>query len=154
MRSTGSRTLFAKAVTAPRTVTRKRVLFVCIGNMCRSPMAEFFARRYGTDVLEAASAGLMPGPVCDSRITKVMAEKGIALEDHFPKGIEELGEGAWDVAVNMSGLLMPKLGRAEIREWPVRDPYQLAEGVYREVRDEIEQRVMGLILELRRGGLS
>ena len=150
MRSTGSRTLFAKAVAAPRTVTRKRVLFVCIGNMCRSPMAEFFARCYGSDVLEAASAGLMPGPVSDSRITKVMAEKGIALGDHFPKGLDELEAAEWDLAVNMSGLLMPKLGRAEIREWAVRDPYQMAEPVYREVRDEIEQRVMSLILELRR----
>ena len=27
---------------------RKRVLFLCIGNICRSPMAEAFARKYGS----------------------------------------------------------------------------------------------------------
>ena len=38
----------------------KRVLFVCIGNACRSQMAEAFARAYGSDVLVASSAGLFP----------------------------------------------------------------------------------------------
>ena len=38
----------------------KRVLFVCIGNACRSQMAEAFARTYGSDVMIAASAGLAP----------------------------------------------------------------------------------------------
>ena len=40
--------------------TRLHVLFVCIGNSCRSQMAEAFARAYGRDVLVAASAGLAP----------------------------------------------------------------------------------------------
>jgi len=35
----------------------KKVLFVCIGNVCRSPMAEAFANHYGNDVLIAKSAG-------------------------------------------------------------------------------------------------
>ncbi|MGI8990585.1 MAG: arsenate reductase ArsC, partial [Bryobacteraceae bacterium] len=38
----------------------KRVLFVCIGNCCRSQMAEGFANTYGRDVLAAGSAGLAP----------------------------------------------------------------------------------------------
>ena len=38
----------------------KRVLFVCIGNSCRSQMAEGFARAYGSDVMAPASAGLAP----------------------------------------------------------------------------------------------
>ena len=38
----------------------KRVLFVCIGNSCRSQMAEGFARAYGSDVMAVASAGLSP----------------------------------------------------------------------------------------------
>ena len=36
---------------------KKRVLFVCIGNSCRSQMAEAFARAYGRDVIDAHSAG-------------------------------------------------------------------------------------------------
>ena len=34
---------------------RKRVLFVCIGNACRSQMAEGFARTYGGDVIDRKS---------------------------------------------------------------------------------------------------
>src|ERR1035438_4440981 len=37
-----------------------RVLFICIGNSCRSQMAEGFARQYASDVMLAASAGLAP----------------------------------------------------------------------------------------------
>ena len=39
---------------------KTRVLFICIGNSCRSQMAEGFARRYGDDVILPASAGLSP----------------------------------------------------------------------------------------------
>jgi arsenate reductase len=39
---------------------RQRVLFVCVGNACRSQMAEAFARAYGSDVLVPASAGFIP----------------------------------------------------------------------------------------------
>ena len=35
---------------------KKRVLFVCIGNACRSQMAEAFARTLGSDVMIPASA--------------------------------------------------------------------------------------------------
>ena len=35
----------------------KKVLFLCVGNSCRSQMAEGFARHYGNGILEAHSAG-------------------------------------------------------------------------------------------------
>ena len=38
----------------------QRVLFVCVGNACRSQMAEGFARAYGKDVMVPESAGLAP----------------------------------------------------------------------------------------------
>ena len=39
---------------------KTRVLFVCIGNACRSPMGEAIARKDAGDVIEASSAGLYP----------------------------------------------------------------------------------------------
>ncbi len=36
---------------------KKRILFVCVGNTCRSQMAEGFARRYGGEGVEVRSAG-------------------------------------------------------------------------------------------------
>ena len=40
--------------------TKQRVLFICIGNACRSQMAEAFAKAYGSDILIVQSAGLAP----------------------------------------------------------------------------------------------
>src|SRR6267154_2225345 len=49
---------------SPKTApAKKRVLFVCIGNSCRSQMAEAFARAYGADTLWVQSAGLGPAPM-------------------------------------------------------------------------------------------
>ena len=62
--SPGADRRFARARAVPgETVMpplKTRVLFVCIGNACRSQMAEGFARAYGSDVLVPASAGLAP----------------------------------------------------------------------------------------------
>jgi protein-tyrosine-phosphatase len=56
-------------------VKAMKVLFVCMGNSCRSPMAEAIARRDAADVIEARSAGLMPlGFVAD--LTKETLEQG------------------------------------------------------------------------------
>ena len=56
---------------------RRNVLFVCLGNICRSAMAEAFANRYGADVLQAASAGLTPAYANAPLTQKVMLEKNM-----------------------------------------------------------------------------
>ncbi|MGE5570923.1 MAG: arsenate reductase ArsC [Rhodospirillales bacterium] len=127
---------------------RRRVLFVCIGNSCRSQMAEAFARRYGSDVIEAESAGLSPCKMVAPVTTEVMLEKGIDLDGCHPKGLAQTG-GSFDLIVNMSGLLLPDLG-APVRDWEVEDPIWVSRERHREIRDEIEMRVQKLILEFRR----
>ena len=128
----------------------KRVLFVCIGNSCRSQMAEGFARAYGSDVLVPASAGLGPAHRVAPDTIDAMQEKGIDLRDHFPKGIKHLGRIEFDLVINMSGSAIPETFRCEVREWDVEDPVYLRFEEHCVVRDEIEKRVMNLILELRR----
>jgi len=133
----------------------KRVLFVCLGNACRSQMAEGFARMYGSDALVAASAGLAPAMHVASDTAKAMAEKGIDLRDHFPKSIRHLGRSQFDLVINMSGMELPPIPGAptpgtQIREWDIPDPVFLKYAEHCEVRDEIERMVMGLILDLRR----
>ena len=77
-------------------MTPKRVLFLCIGNSCRSPMAEGFAKCYGSDVMQAESAGLAPAGIVQPLTKKVMEEKNIniyatpalekGLESHWSTG--------------------------------------------------------------------
>lgn len=128
----------------------KRVLFVCLGNSCRSQMAEAFARTYGSDVLIAASAGLTPASGVASDTSRAMAEKGIDLRDHFPKTIRHLGRAHFDLVINMSGFDLPDSVGDSIRAWDVPDPVFLKFSEHCEVRDAIEKLVMMLVLELRR----
>jgi arsenate reductase len=129
----------------------KRVLFVCIGNACRSQMAEGFARAYGSDVVIAASAGLAPALGVARETKKVMAEKNIDLHDHFPKAIRHLGRSQFDLVVNMSGSEIPPelASRATVIEWDVDDPVFMKYEDHCEVRDQIEKLVMQLLLDLR-----
>jgi arsenate reductase (thioredoxin) len=128
----------------------KRVLFVCIGNSCRSQMAEAFARAYGRDVLIPASAGLAPATRVAPDTLDAMDEKGIDLRDHFPKSIRHLGRIEFDLVINISGEMLPTAMKCPVREWDVEDPVSLKYEDHCAVRDDIERRVMDLILELRR----
>jgi arsenate reductase len=125
------------------------VLFVCIGNSCRSQMAEGFARAYGADVMVAASAGLSPAAIVQPLTTQVMASRNVRIDGQFPKGMEILTREKFDVIVNMSGEKFPVAPGAKTREWPVRDPIGQTEAVYMAVAEQIEGLVMRLILELR-----
>lgn len=127
---------------------RRRVLFICIGNSCRSQMAEAFARRYGSDVIEPESAGLAPCEIVAPLTRKVMLEKNIDLDGCRPKGLAETG-GDFDLIINMSGRTLPRMP-APVREWQVEDPIWVSPERHREIRDEIEMRVQKLILEFRR----
>jgi len=129
---------------------KKRILFVCIGNSCRSPMAEGFARAYGGDVIEAGSAGLSPAPIVQPLTKKVMQAKNISLDNQFPMDIGLMDLSRHDLIVNMSGWPLPFVPACPIVEWSVRDPIGASEKLYEKVRDEIEARVVQLVLEMRR----
>jgi arsenate reductase len=128
----------------------KRVLFVCVGNACRSQMAEAFARVYGQDALVAASAGLTPAMAVMPDTVRAMAEKEIDLRDQFPKGVRHLSRAQFDLVVNMTGFPLPDGMGAPVEEWIVADPVAMKYEEHCQVRDEIETLVMNLIFRLRR----
>ena len=138
---------------APPAVPRKRVLFVCLGNICRSPMGEALARKYGSDVIVADSAGLTPAVVTTHLTRLVLRERNVDLGDHLPKGLDEVDLTRCDLIVNMSGVKLPPTIRIPVEEWPVKDPYGALEPAYRMACDDIESRVMRLILRARTGKL-
>jgi arsenate reductase len=133
-----------------RAAPRPRVLFLCIGNSCRSQMAEGFARAYGVDVMEPLSAGLYPAAIIAPLTKKVMLEKNIDIGAQFPKALDGLPSGPVNMVINMSGYNVPLPQGATLEEWKVEDPIGLSEETFREVANDIEQRVMRLVLALRR----
>ena len=134
--------------------SKTRVLFICIGNSCRSQMAEGFARTYGADVMIPASAGLAPAFMVAPDTVRAMDEKNIDLRDHFPKSLKQLGRAQFDLFINMSGFDLPPGIDTAVRDWDVPDPIAEDFETHCKIRDEIETRVMGLILELRRAATS
>jgi arsenate reductase len=127
----------------------KKVLFVCIGNTCRSPMAEGFANSHGNDVLVARSVGLAPVLRVVPETVAIMRERNIDVSKHVPMPYDPFEVDNYDVVVNMAGFKLPGKAPRELLEWNVKDPYGKAPAVYRKVRDDIEARVMGLILKFR-----
>lgn len=112
-------------------------------------MAEGFARKYGSDVLEAASAGLAPAPIVQPLTKKVMIERNVNIDDQHPKDLGMLDVKTFDLIINMSGTKLPARIPVEVRDWRVEDPIGQTEEVYLTVRDQIENAVMRLVLEFR-----
>jgi len=112
-------------------------------------MAEGFARAYGSDVIAAQSAGLAPAMSIAPLTRAVMLEKNIDIGDAFPKGLDFAIRRGADLIVNMSGQKLPSKSTVQVEDWELRDPIGQSEDVYRTVRDQIEQRVMRLILAIR-----
>jgi arsenate reductase (thioredoxin) len=129
----------------------QRVLFVCFGNACRSQMAEAFARKYGSDVMVPASAGIAPAMAIPPDTIRAMAEREIDLRDQFPKALRHLVRVPFDLLINMSGYeLTSPHDSIPMRIWDVPDPVTLNYEQHCKIRDKIENLVMDLVLEFRR----
>ena len=112
-------------------------------------MAEGFARTYGSDVLEPASAGLVGGWSIPVSTHQAMQEKNIGLAGQFPKRLDDLSRKDYDLIVNMSGYPLPGDFQGTVEDWEVADPMGCDADEFREARDDIENRVMRLILKMR-----
>jgi protein-tyrosine-phosphatase len=113
-------------------------------------MAEGFARRYGSDVMEPASAGVSPAAIVQALTKQVMQAKNINIDEQYPKDLGSLDVASFDLIVNMSGAKLPASIPIEVREWNVEDPIGRSEEIYCAVCDKIERLVVSLIVELRR----
>ncbi len=113
-------------------------------------MAEGFANHYGSDVLTASSSGLAPVNVLARETRLVMLEKNVDISRHVPRPYDPFLTPGFDIIVNMAGYRLPGIAPKELMEWTVADPYGSPVEAFRKTRDDIEQRVMRLILDLRR----
>ena len=130
---------------------RMKVLFVCMGNACRSPMAEAIARRDAADVIEALSAGLAALGFVAGPTLEVLRERGYAVEELQSKRLQpEMFEEA-DLVINMSGRPREGVftGYGKVQDWDVEDPYGADLEVYRRICEDIEGRVRELAEKMR-----
>jgi arsenate reductase (thioredoxin) len=128
-----------------------KILFVCVGNACRSQMAEAWANHYGKGRVEVYSAGSHAyGAIVDETCT-VMSEKGISLDRQWSKGLAEVALADMDVVVSMGEEVecpLPAGFKGQLLGWNIPDPYARGMGTFRKVRDMIEQQVWWLLSDL------
>jgi len=131
-------------------VSRKRkVLFLCTGNSCRSQMAEGWARHLRGDVIEPYSAGIETHGL-NPHAVRVMAEAGVDISKQESKHVDELKDVRFDYVVTVCGHADERCpsfpGRTKVIHVGFDDPPRLARdarteqealGHYRRVRDEI-----------------
>jgi arsenate reductase (thioredoxin) len=128
---------------------RRKVLFLCTGNSCRSQMAEGWARHLRGGLIEPYSAGIEPHGL-DPRAVQVMAEVGVDISGQRAKPADELRDVPLDYVVTVCDHahencpLFP--GGARVVHVGFDDPPRLARDArteedalrhYRRVRDEI-----------------
>ncbi|MGH9778930.1 MAG: low molecular weight phosphatase family protein [Candidatus Acidiferrales bacterium] len=128
-----------------------RVVFVCLGNSCRSQMAEAWARHLGAGRVEALSAGVRALGFIATETREVMAEKGVSMDGQRSKGFDAIDWPQVDVLVNMSGFptrdVVPDF-KGKCLDWKIADPYMDPLETYRSVRDLLERKVRKLLEEL------
>jgi protein-tyrosine-phosphatase len=130
----------------------KRILFVCVGNSCRSQMAEVIARALGDGRVDAWSAGSRPSGRVHPEAEASVARRGLSLAGHRSKGLDDLPAFRWDAVVTMGcGDACPHVPAARRLDWEVPDPVGLLPREFDAVRDGIEARVRALVASLEEG---
>ncbi len=148
----------------------KKVLVVCTGNSCRSPMAAGWLRQKLAGkgwTAESAGVAAWNGATASAEAIAVMRELGIDISGHRSRALtKELVDGA-DVILAMTNEhrreiarrfpeaadkthLLHAFGLGKIRD--VADPIGLPEDVYRHVRDEMIAALGDFLLHLAERG--
>jgi arsenate reductase (thioredoxin) len=128
-----------------------RVLFVCIGNACRSPMGEAIARQDAGDVIEALSAGLYPMGMIPEMTQRVLEQNGYSASGLRSKSMREIESEEINLVVNLSGYQRAQaLAKYQsVENWEVSDPYGADDATYQRILEEIRARVKDLAQRLR-----
>jgi protein-tyrosine-phosphatase len=132
---------------------RAKVLFVCIGNSCRSPMAEAIARQDAFREIEASSAGLAPLGFVAEMTTRTLLRNGYAVDGLASKPITAEAWESADMVINMSGRAREFAfrnfgGHAKAEDWEIEDPYGNAEK-YQGTYEAVQRRVTELAQRIR-----
>jgi protein-tyrosine-phosphatase len=84
---------------------RRRLLFVCTANICRSPTAELIAREhFGESAMVFRSAGFLhAGESCPSELVSVLGARSINASDHRSYQLDQASLDAAELLLTMEG---------------------------------------------------
>ncbi|MEO7015094.1 MAG: metalloregulator ArsR/SmtB family transcription factor [Leifsonia sp.] len=125
------------------------VLFVCVQNAGRSQLASAILRQLAGDRVRVRTAGSAPADAVRSTIVTVLDEVGTPLGGEFPKPLTDEAVRAADYVITMGcGDACPIYTGREYLDWDIPDPVGQPIAKVREIRDEIERRVRGLLARI------
>ncbi len=128
---------------------KPRVLFLCVGNSCRSQMAEGWLRALGGDRFEAHSAGIVESHLRLETV-EVMKEAGVDISGQFSKKADAYEGQEFDVVVTTcdeANEVCPMFpGAKRTIHWSIDDPVGRGMPAYRRARDEIRKRIEAELL--------
>jgi len=137
----------------------KRVLFVCKGNMCRSPMAEAIAKVKWGDLMEAESAGVAAWAGDSATDDAVQASRRLLrydLSGHRARNMAEVDMASIDIVVAMTREIAAGIdggaggGKPVVLALEIADPYLEPAAVYERTLQEIERQMEDKLIPLLR----
>jgi arsenate reductase len=135
---------------------KKKVLFLCTGNSCRSQMAEGWLRRLGGDQFDVVSAGTHPVGLNPYAVT-AMQEVGVDISNHVSERVDPYIDQQFDYVITVCDRAQENCpifpGASKMLHWGFEDPakakgtYEQQMVVFRKIRDEIAERIRRFIKE-------
>ncbi len=128
-------------------MSQATVIFACVHNAGRSQMAAaLFNLAADPERARAVSAGTAPGARVHPEVVVAMRELGVDLADITPQRLtDELAAGATMLVTMGCGDACPAVPGAARDDWPLEDPKGKPIERVREIRDDVSQRVAGLV---------
>ncbi len=125
------------------------VLFVCVHNAGRSQMAAALLTERSQRRVHVRSAGTQPAEGINSVVVQAMDEIGIDLGEAAPKALTDEFVREADVVITMGcGDACPVYPGKRYEDWTLDDPAGQDLETVRKIRDEIDERVQKLLIEL------
>lgn len=128
----------------------KRVLFVCSGNTCRSPVAFGLAMKILGDLAVFESAGISAiESQANPNAIEVMREMGIDISNHCPRRVSSVSLGDFDFIIAMDSNVNLQLKHLlpdrpdKILSWVIDDPWGGDIEVYRKCAETISNKILG-----------
>ena len=129
--------------------TTPEVLFVCVHNAGRSQMAAALLDHHAAGRVLVRSAGSAPADTINPTVVEAMNELGLDLSKAYPKPLTDDAVKAADVVITMGcGDACPVYPGKRYLDWEPADPAGQGLDAVRTIRDDIDQRVRKLLLEL------